>query len=115
MGTARSEVPTSNSIPTKVAPSGTGAALALVSGPVRHAYALPSRSKNTSPQLTAATAVISETSSLVQVHTESIQGESDPRVSNCSCAIWADAQLHSRSPPTRAVLAATLTTSPRSS
>ena len=49
VGTARSEVPTSNSIPTKVAPSGTGAAQALVSGPVRHAYALPSRSKNTSP------------------------------------------------------------------
>ena len=85
VGTARSEVPTSNSMPTKVASSGTGAAPVLVSGPVRHACVLPSRSKNTNPQLTAATAVISATCSLVQVHTVSIQGESDPRVSNCSC------------------------------
>ena len=82
MGTARSDVPTANSMPTKVAPSGTGAVPVPVSGPVMPAYAVPSRSQNTRPQHTAATEVISVTCSLVQVHTVSTHGESDARVSN---------------------------------
>jgi hypothetical protein len=71
-------------MPTKVAPSGTGAVPVLVSGPEMAAYALPSRSQNTRPQHTAATEVISATCSLVQVHTVSTHGESDARVSNRS-------------------------------
>jgi hypothetical protein len=69
-------------MPTKVAPSGTGAVPALVSGPVTPAYARPSRAQNTRPQHTAATDVISTICSLVQVHTVSTHGESDARVSN---------------------------------
>lgn len=84
MGTAASDVPTANSIPTKVASSGTGAVPALVSGPEMPAYALPSRCQNTSPQHTAATEVIAATRSLVQVHTVSTHGESDARVPNRS-------------------------------
>jgi hypothetical protein len=84
VGTARSEVPTANSMPTKVAPSGTGAVPVLVSGPVMPAYAAPSHSQNTRPQHTAATEVISVTCSLVQVHTVSTHDESDARVWNHS-------------------------------
>jgi hypothetical protein len=84
VGTARSDVPTANSMPRKVAPSGTGALPVPVSGPEMPAYALPSRSQNTRPQHTAATEVISATCSLVQVHTVSTHGESDARVSNPS-------------------------------
>ena len=84
MGTARSDVPTANSMPVKVAPSGTGAVPVRVSGPVMPAYALPSCSQNTRPQRTPATDVIAVTCSLVQVHTVSTHGESDPRVSNRS-------------------------------
>ena len=83
-GTARSEVPTANSIPRKVAPSGTGAVPALVSGPEMPACALPARSQNTRPQHTTATEAICVTCSLVQVHTVSTHGESDARVSNSS-------------------------------
>jgi hypothetical protein len=82
VGTARSDVPTANSMPTKAEPSGTGAMPVLVSGPVMLAYAVPSRSQNTRPQLTVATEVISATCPLVQVHTASTHGESDARVSN---------------------------------
>lgn len=82
MGTTRSEVPTANSTPTKVAPSGTGAVPVLVSGPVTLTCAVPSCSQNTRPQHTAATEVISVTRSLVQVHTVSTHGEPDARVSN---------------------------------
>ena len=84
MGTARSDVPTANSMPTKVAPSGTGALPTLASGPEMPACALAPRSENTRPQHTAATEVISATCSLVQVHTVSTHGESDGRVSNRS-------------------------------
>jgi hypothetical protein len=71
-------------MPTKATPSGTGAVPVPVSGPEMAAYALPSRSQNTKPQFTAATEVISVTCSLVQVHTVSTHGESDPRVSKRS-------------------------------
>ncbi len=40
-GTARGEVPTANSMPTKAAPPGTGAVPVLVSGPEMLAYARP--------------------------------------------------------------------------
>jgi hypothetical protein len=82
VGTALSEVPTSNSMPTKAAPSGTGAEREPVSGPEMLTNDAPSCSQNTRPQHTAATEVISATRSLVQVQTVSIQGESDVRVSN---------------------------------
>jgi hypothetical protein len=84
VGTARKEVPTPNSVPVNVAPSGTGAVLVRVSGPVMPAYARPACSQNTRPQRTPATDVIAVTRSLAQVHTVSTHGESDPRVSNRS-------------------------------
>ncbi|GAA1852126.1 hypothetical protein GCM10009687_18360 [Asanoa iriomotensis] len=48
------------------------------------AYARPACWWNTRPHDTAATDVISVTSSLVHVHTLEIHGESDARVSNNS-------------------------------
>ena len=78
--TREEEVPTANSMPVKVAPSGTGAVPVRVSGPVMPAYARPACSQNTRPQRTPATDVIAVTCSLVQVHTVSTHGESDPRI-----------------------------------
>ena len=46
------------------------------------AYAVPSCSQKTSPQVSLATEVISATCSLRHVHTDAIHGESDERVSN---------------------------------
>ncbi|GAB4585771.1 hypothetical protein Ntsu_36030 [Nocardia sp. IFM 10818] len=45
------------------------------------AYATPSCFQNTNPQVSHATEVISATCSLRHVHTESIHGESEARVS----------------------------------
>ena len=80
--TVRSDVPTANWMPTKVASSGTGAVALRLSGPVTAACARPSRSQNTRPHVSVATAVISVTRSLRHVHTEWIHGESDARVSS---------------------------------
>ena len=85
VGTAGNETPTASSMPTKAAPSGTGAVPAAVSGPVTPAYARPFCRQNTRPTLTPATEVISVTRSLVQLQTSRIHDESDPRVSNRSC------------------------------
>lgn len=93
MGRARSDVPTANSMPTKVAPSGTGAVPVLVSGPLMPAYGMPSCSQNTRPQQAVATEVISATWSLVHVHTVSTHGESDARVWNRSATGEGYAQL----------------------
>ena len=84
VGTARNEVPTANSMPTNVASSGTGAVPVRVPGPVTLAYAVPSRTQNTSPHDTEATDVISATCSLRHVHTAPTHGESDARVWNRS-------------------------------
>ena len=55
-----------------------------LSGPVTAAYAVPSCSQNTSPQVSVATAVISATCSLRHVHTDATHGESETRVPNSS-------------------------------
>jgi len=55
-----------------------------LTGAVMPAYARPPCSQNTRPQRTPATDVIAVTCSLVHVHTVSIHGESDRRVSNRS-------------------------------
>lgn len=95
VGRCRSEVPIANSMPTKVAPSGTGAVPVALSGPVTAACGRPAHSQKTSPHRAAATEVISPARSLVQVHTTSTHGESDRRVLNRS-PMRAVSRLHRR-------------------
>ena len=82
MSAIRSDVPTANWMPTKLASGGTGAAAVRLSGPTMAACGVPSPCQKTRPHVSLATAVIVETSSLVHVHTVEIHDESDVRVSN---------------------------------